>query len=122
MSRFFGPIGFVTHEENPVGSGIWVEVATEKNYRGDVQRNTKRWDSGEHLNDELNIGNTISIVADPYASGNLFAIRYVKWLGSYWKITNVEVQPPRLILSLGGVYNGPTAGTSDDSGEHPRFA
>jgi len=121
MSRFFGPIGFVTSEEIPEGSGIWVDVATEKNYRGEISRNTKRWDTSQNLNDNLNISNTISIVADPYISNNLFAIRYVKWLGSYWKVTSAEVQTPRIILSLGGVYNGPKDGTSSEVNEYPKI-
>ena len=120
MSRFFGPIGFVTSEEIPEGSGIWKDVATEKNYRGEVSRSSKRWDTSQYLNDNLNISNTISIVADPYISNNLFAIRYVKWLGSYWKVISAEVQTPRIVLSLGGVYNGPTNGTSSGVEEHPK--
>ena len=120
MTKFFGPIGFVTHQEIPVGSGIWKEVAVERNYRGEVTKNYKRWDRGENLNDDLNINNTISIVADPYCNENLYKLRYIKWLGSYWKVSDVEVQYPRLILSLGGVYNGPTVGASTNIGEHPR--
>ncbi len=120
MSRFFGPIGFVMSMEVPEGSGIWKDVVTEKNYRGEISKNTKRWDNSQYLNDDLNISNTISIVADPYASNNLFGIRYVKWLGSYWKIISAEVQSPRIVLSLGGVYNGPTAGSSSNSEEYPR--
>ena len=121
MSRFYGPIGFVASVEDPEGSGIWVDSPTEKNYRGEITRNTKRWDSSRQLNDNLEISNTLSIVADPYASSNLYAIRYVKWLGSYWKVTSAEVSYPRLILSLGGVYNGPTVESSSDTGEYPRF-
>lgn len=121
MAKFFGPVGFVATEEDPPGSGIWVEVATEKNYRGEVLKNIRSWDSSQYLNDNLNIRNSISIVADPYIQNKIESIRYVKWLGSYWKVTDVEVQRPRLVLSLGGVYNGPTAGTSGHSEEHPRI-
>lgn len=121
MSLFYGPIGFVQTVEDPAGSGIWVEQTVEKNYRGDVSRYSKRYENGsQQVNPNLNISNTISIVADPYISNNAFAIRYIKWLGSYWEVSSIDVEPPRLILSIGGVYNGPTAGTSSDSGEHPR--
>lgn len=120
MGLFYGPIGFVTTVEDPEGSGIWVEVPVEKNYRGEVQRNYKRWDSGDKLNPNLNITNTISIVADPFISNKLDSIRYIKWLGGYWEITSIEVESPRLVLSIGGVYNGPTVGASSDSEEHPR--
>ncbi len=121
MPKFFGPIGFVTPIEDPAGSGIWVEDATEKNYRGEVIKNSRSWESAQQLNDNLNIRNSISIVADPYISNKINTIRYVKWLGTYWKVTDVEVQYPRLVLTLGGVYNGQTAGTSRDSEEHPRI-
>lgn len=122
MSKFFGPIGFVIDEETEPGSGIWVQVPTERNYRGEVNRISKRWDSSEHLNKNLNISNTISIVADPFVSNNLNAIRYIKWLGGYWEITSVDVELPRLTLSIGGAYNGPKAGTSESSNEYPRIS
>lgn len=121
MAKFYGPIGFAFPQETEEGSGIWEDVVVERNYRGDVTRNGKRWENGEQLHDNLNINNTISIVADPYAFSKLFAIKYVKWLGSYWEITSVEAQTPRLVLSIGGVYNGPTAPASGTFGEHPRF-
>ncbi len=120
MSRFFGPIGFVIMIEEPEDSGIWVEIPKEKNYRGEISKNSRRWDNGDQLNKNLNINNTISIVADPYISNHLMEIRYIKWLGSYWEINSVDVQTPRLVLSIGGVYNGPTVGTTPDTGEHPR--
>lgn len=121
MAKFYGPIGFAFPQETEEGSGIWEDVIVERNYRGDVIKNVKRWENGERLHDDLNVNNTISIVADPYAFGKLFAIKYIKWLGSYWEITSVETQTPRLVLSIGGVYNGPTAGSSEDLIEHPRF-
>lgn len=121
MSRFYGPIGFVSTVEEPEGSGIWVEVPIERNYRGEVSKNNKRWDNGEYLNKNLNISNTISIVADPYISNHLNSIRYIKWLGGYWEISSIDVASPRLILSIGGVYNGPTVKSSGDSEEYPRI-
>lgn len=121
MALFYGPIGFVETVEDPAGSGIWIEVPVEKNYRGEIQRNTKRWDSGDKINPNLNISNSISILADPYVSNHLNAIRYIKWLGGYWEITSVDVEFPRLLLSIGGVYNGPTVGSSSTPDEHPRI-
>lgn len=106
MAKFYGVIGYVeTKETSP---GIWQEAITERSYYGDVTRNTRRLENGENLNDDVNVNNLISIVADAYAVQNIFAIRYAKWMGASWKVTNVEVQRPRLILTIGGVYNGPT--------------
>ena len=86
-------------------------------YSGDVIRNTRRLQSADQVNDNVNVSNEISIIADPYANGNFHAMRYVGFMGAKWKITNVEVLYPRLILTIGGVWNGdkPTSGTSCDS-------
>lgn len=121
MAKFFGPIGFVTPVEDPIGSGIWIEKPVEKNYRGEVIKNIRRWDSSQQLNDNLNIRNSISIVADPYISNKLNTVRYVKWLGTYWQVVDIEVQYPRLLLNLGGVYNGPTVESSSNLEEYPRI-
>lgn len=122
MGLFYGPIGFSDTIEEPIGSGIWIQVPIEKNYRGEVQRNTKRLDIGDNINPNLNISNTISVIADPFFNNHLNSVRYIKWLGGYWEITSVDVVPPRLVLSIGGVYNGPTVESPDDSGEHPRIS
>lgn len=103
MAKFYGPIGYAeTVETKP---GVWVEKITEHYYRGDVTRNTRRLQSSDQLNDNIEISNEISILADPFAMGNFHAIRYAGFMGAKWKITSVEVKYPRLILTLGGVYN-----------------
>lgn len=103
MAKFYGPIGYAeTVETSP---GVWVERITEHYYRGDVTRNTRRLQSSDQLNDNIEISNEISILADPFAMGNFHAIRYAGFMGAKWKITSVEVKYPRLILTLGGVYN-----------------
>ena len=109
MAKFYGEIGFVQHAEVPEGSGIWKETLTKRNYYGDVVRYARRLSSdSERVNDTIVVDNVISIVADPYANDHFFAIRYVKWQNTRWKVTNVEIQYPRLQLTIGGVYNGPT--------------
>jgi hypothetical protein len=106
MAKFYGAIGYaVSTETSP---GVWTDVITEKVYYGDTVKNTRRLEAGEGLNDNINISNLISIVSDPYANQNFHTMKYIKWMGTEWKITNVDVQRPRLILTIGGVYNGPT--------------
>lgn len=103
MARWYGKIGFVeTAETKP---GVWSEQITERNYYGDLQRNTRRLQTSDKVNDDLNISNEISIVADPYANENFHAIRYADFMGNKWKVTNIEVQYPRLLLTLGGIWN-----------------
>lgn len=107
MAKFYGRIGYVQSVET--SPGVWEEVATEKSYFGDVIRNARRLEGGEGLNDNLAINNSISVMADAYAYRHFFAIRYVEWMGTRWRVTSVEVRRPRLILEIGGVHNGPTA-------------
>lgn len=111
MAKYHGKVGFVTFSEKT--PGVDVEVPIEREYFGDVYRNTKRWGKGTDINPDLTINNQISIVADQYARDNLYAIRYVSWMGTLWSISNVDVQHPRLILTIGEVYNGPTPGSSE---------
>ena len=104
MAKFYGTIGYVkTVETEP---GMWEEQKTERQYSGELVKNTRRLESSGGVNDNVNISNEVSIVADPYAYENFHAMRYIKFIGAKWKISNVEVRYPRLILTIGGVYNG----------------
>lgn len=107
MAKFIGPIGF--GEPTEIEPGVIEDVITERIYAGDVVRNTRQLQEGQKVNDDISVNNSISIVADEYANEHIFAIRYIKWAGSLWKVSDVEVQRPRLLLRLGGVYNGPKA-------------
>lgn len=104
MAKFYGVIGYGINEET--APGVYKEQITEREYFGDLIRNTRRLQSADQLNDNINVANEISIVSDPFANENFHMMRYVKFMGAKWKITNVEVQYPRLILTIGGVYNG----------------
>lgn len=104
MAKFYGKIGYAnTVETKP---GVYEEQIIERSYYGDLIRNTRRLQSADQVNDDINISNEISIVADPYATNNFHTMRYAVFMGAKWKISNVEVSYPRLILTLGGVYNG----------------
>ena len=107
MAKFYGMIGFADQiEEAP---GVWVDKITVRPYYGDLIRNTRKLQSRDQLNDDIDIANDISIIADPYAVENFHKMRYVEFMGTKWKVTNVEVQYPRLILTVGGVWNGESA-------------
>lgn len=107
MNRYFGNIGYGETLENPIGSGVYTETITEYSYYGDVIRNTRRLETGETINPNISIGNSISVVADEYAFEHFFNIRYISWMGKNWTVDSVEVRSPRLILNLGPLYNGP---------------
>ena len=103
MAKFYGEIGYAdTVEKKP---GVWVEEVVKRNYYGDVIKQESKMQAGEALNDDLTVSNRLSIVADPYAYAKFSMMRYVVWMGAKWKIISVEVQRPRLILTIGGVYN-----------------
>lgn len=105
MAKWFGKIGFAETVE--IRPGVHVEKITPREYYGDLIRNTRRLQTtSDKVNDDINISNQISIVADPYANEHMWAMRYAEFGGVKWKIETVEVSFPRLILDLGGVYNG----------------
>ena len=107
MAKWYGEIGFAeTVETKP---GVWVEKITKRNYYGDVTRDSRRLQTADKLNDNVNISNQISIISDPYANENFHSMRYAFYMGTRWKITDIEVQYPRLNLTLGGVWNGEPA-------------
>ena len=104
--KFYGPVGFVeVREKRP---GVKVTEPVEYNYAGDVLRRSIRFQNGESVNDTISPENQISILADPYARNHVGSMKYVKWMGTAWKITDISMQYPRLILTLGGPYNGAT--------------
>lgn len=104
MAKIYGPIGFA--ETVQTSPGVWDEKITERNYYIEVSRHSRRLQSADQLNDNIAINNEFSIVSDPFADQNYHMIRYVEFMGTKWKITNVEAKYPRLILTAGGVYNG----------------
>lgn len=107
MAKFYGAIGYAVEVEKT--PGVWVDDIVERMYYGDVGRNTRSLRTTDQVNDNINIANEISIVADPFANANFHLMKYVEFMGAKWKIEKVEVKFPRLILTVGGVYNGEQA-------------
>ena len=106
MARFYGKIGYgVSVQTVP---GVWSDEITERAYYGDVLNDLRSISSSEKVNDDIRLQNRISIVADAFALGNYLQIKYVEVSGFKWTVNSVDVERPRLILSLGGAYNGPS--------------
>lgn len=103
MAKWHGVIGFGTTEE--VSPGVNKPKIYEKEASGDVIRNTRQYSTGNNLAGEITMSNQLSVLAKPYIIENLQYIKYANWMGVNWRVTSVDVQYPRLILSLGGVYN-----------------
>ena len=109
MAKFYGAVGYAdTVETDPIAHpGVYEEVITERFYYGDILRNTRRLEGvASQLNDNINISNSFSIVADPYAMDHFHNIRYVSWMGAKWKVSSVDASTsPRLVLEVSGIYN-----------------
>lgn len=101
--KYYGSVGFAETKET--STSVWTEVITERKYYGDVLRLISRVTNGEHLNNNVDVNNQISIVADPYAYENFSNIRYIVWQNSKWKVNSITVNFPRLVLEIGGLYN-----------------
>ena len=104
MAKFYGKVGYGISKET--APGVWVDEIVERPYYGELVRNTRKMQMSDKVIDDINIANEISILADPFARDNFQYIRYVEFMGVKWKVTTIEVQFPRLILSIGGLYNG----------------
>lgn len=102
--RYYGKIGYgLSVQTSP---GVTEKQVKEISYYGDLLTNYIRHDSTNNLNDDINISNRLSLLADPYAFSHSQNILYAVVDGEKWKVTGVERARPRLILTLGGVYNG----------------
>lgn len=106
MARFYGNVGYGVPNE-PV-NGVWSDTVTELPYYGEVLSEARSLVPTEQVNDDIRFQHRISIIADAYAFEHYQWIKYVEEAGSLWVVTNVAVERPRLILTLGGVYDGPT--------------
>lgn len=107
MAKFYGVIGYAIQTET--SPGVWKDTIVEKPSRGDVLQNLNRWQATDKVNDDVTLSNKLSIISDLFSLANVPNVRYVHWMGANWKVSSVEIQRPRLILTVGGVYNGPTA-------------
>lgn len=107
MAKWYGKVVF--SETSKTETGYWKPTIIERQYYGDVISNHWKRQTSDKVNDDINISNQISIVSDPYANQHCSSITCVELNGAYWKVTDVEIQYPRLILSIGGLYNGELA-------------
>ena len=109
MARYYGRIGFLKREkESEERPSRFVPVIEERYYSGELWQNSSRQQSAEKSVDDFNISNDISIVADAYALNNFSSMKYVEFMGALWEVQSVKVEHPRLRISFGGLYHGPT--------------
>ncbi len=111
MGRYFDKIGYAAPSE--IVDGVWVDVITERSLYGDVlEAFVSNQEADNKLNTDVSLQQRLSVVADAFALENFSRIKYARWMGTNWSVISTRVERPRLILTLGGVYNGPTASES----------
>lgn len=113
MSKWFGKIGYAIQKETE--PGIWEDKIVERDYYGDLLTDNRKRQTNNNVLDEITLSNMVSIIADPFAYNNCSCMAYAEIMGAKWKISEVEVKPPRLNLTIGGVYNGNTPRTSEET-------
>ena len=122
MARYHGKVGFVIYGDDQV-TGIADEQAVERTFYGTVLEHSRRWQTSDMVTDDLKLSNQISITADDFSYKHASSIRYCEFMGQLWTVTDIRIKRPRIILTLGGVYNGArpanpagsTAGTGSES-------
>lgn len=107
MAKWYGIVGYGADVE--VRPTVWKTVITEKKYSGDLIQNNRMLQTSDKVNEDINVSNKISIIADPFVLENASSIRFVEFMGAMWKVNTIDFQYHRLILSVGGVYNGERA-------------
>lgn len=110
MAKFAGLVGYVTQEES--APGVWSPVENPKPMKGDIIRQSSTNGNGSRIgdtgkvNDDITLGHRVSLLGDAYAFENYFSIKWVQIGSKKWTVTSVEMQRPRVIVSLGGLWNG----------------
>lgn len=108
MAKVKCQIGFL-EEQVESAPGVYTNVITERSYKVNVIKVTAKQQEGEHLNRDISLLNTFSIIADAYLQNTLFAMKYIKWMGVRWTISDIDPSThPRITFRVGVVYNGPT--------------
>lgn len=104
MAKFYGAIGYTRHIESK--PGVWIDEVIERKYRGDVVMDQRRWQPGDKVNDDVSLDNSISIIADGYAYDNIGTMKYIVWNNTPWRIQSFSINRPRIVIQIGGIYNG----------------
>lgn len=108
MARFSGMIGYVQSMPDPTYPSVFVDTVVERKRFGDIIREHSKWQPNQSLNDDIEVTNRVSIVADKFSMDNLGYMKYVTLYGQRWCIKSVTIEHPRIIIQVGGLYNGPT--------------
>lgn len=104
MAKFAGLVGYVTQEETV--PGVWSPVDNPRMMKGDVIRQVSNYQDDGKVNGNITLNHRVSLIGDAYAFGNYYNIKWIELDGYKWEISSVEISRPRIIVSLGGLWNG----------------
>lgn len=97
-------LGF-SEKNKEVRPGVWKMQPEEVTHRAKLLTYNKDYDSGEEVNDDLKLRNRYEIVMKDKKL-DYQDMRYVIVKGTKWKVSALEFLEVRIIITLGGVYNG----------------
>lgn len=104
--KYSGLAGF-EKKHNEVRPGVLQNQIKEVRIKGDVIN------YGHSLNptqgsdqQDVHIRNRLSIVMNPYLRDNFSSLVYVIFMNVKWEVSSFTINGPRVIIDLGGVYNG----------------
>lgn len=104
MVKYAGLVYYTTQLETK--PGVWKDSVKEHFMRGDVLRKASSSQNGDKVNSDVSLNHRVSLIADEYALGNYHDIKGIQINGRVWQVESIEVQRPRLIVTLGGLLNG----------------
>ena len=104
MAKYSGKVGY--GEEVETVPGVWEVRIEERMMKGDkIRQNANIRDSGK-VNNEITLNHRVSLLGDAYAFANYYIMKWIEIDGRRWEVASVEVQRPRLIVDIGGLWHG----------------
>ncbi len=104
MAKYAGLVCYVTQEEKV--PGVWTPLENPVLMKGDIIRQSSNYQDNGKINSDISLNHRVSLVGDAYAFDNYYNIKWIMLDGRKWEVTSVEIQRPRIIVSIGGLWNG----------------
>lgn len=103
MARYSGLVGYVTQEETV--PGVWSPVENPRTMKGEIIRQSSTNPDHGKINSDISLNHRVSLWGDAYAFDSYYAIKWIQIDGRKWEVTSVEIKRPRIIVTVGGLWN-----------------